>query len=176
MENAELQANVRILATLRETEFPVVSCYLSVEQGGVGCHTYLAERSPLLRRMIPKHHRESFDQSIEHIESYVDRYADATDVRGIVIFARCVEDPFLLNMRFPVPVTNELSLDCVPHICQLMALKTTYDRYVVILMTKKRASILEINLGQVTRQTWSKHSVAPQRIEREWSKERYQRH
>jgi hypothetical protein len=43
-------------------------------------------------------------------------------------------------------------------------------------MNKERASILEVNLGTVTRQTWSEQTVAPDRIEREWSKERYQRH
>jgi len=176
MENEEFQTNVSILATMQETGFPVVSCYLNAEQGRAGCHAYLAERSPLLRRMMPEEHLDSFDQSMDHIWSYVDSHAAAPHVRGIVIFVRSVEDPFVLKMHFPVTVTSALSVDRVPHISQLMALKTTYDRYVVILMTKKRASIMEINLGQVTRQTWSQHPVAPDLVERGWSKARYQRH
>ena len=176
MEHSELQSNVRILATLRETEYPVVSAYLNADQGVTGCLEYLAERVPLLSRTIPAEQRDSFDQSMAYVEDYVRQNAEDPNVRGIVVFGRSVEDPFLLQMHFPVPVPNQLVVDRVPHISQLVTLKNTYDRYVVILMTKERASIMEVNLGAITRQTWSKHSVSPNRIEREWSKERYQRH
>ena len=176
MKNDELQANVRILATLKETEFPVLSCYLNVEQGIASCRSYLAERIPLLRRIIPAEQRESLNRSLEHIENYVNEYAQAADVRGVVVFVRSVEDPFLLRMRFPVTVSHQLAVDRVPHICQLVTLKNTYDRYVVILMTKEKASILEINLGTVTSQSWSEHPVPSNRVGKEWSKERYQRH
>jgi len=176
MKYTELQSNVRILATMRETEYPVVSAYLNAERGVAGCMDYLAERVPLLSRTLATEQRDSFDQSMAHIEAYACKNAHDPDVRGIVVFGRTVEDPFLLQMHFPIPVPSQLTVDRVPHICQLVALKNTYDRYVVILMTKERASIMEVNLGAVTRQTWSRHSVPPDRIEREWSKERYQRH
>ena len=176
MEHTELQSNVRILATLRETEYPVVSAYLNAERGVAGCMDYLAERVPLLRRTLATEQRDSFDQSVAHIEAYVHQNAQDPDVRGIVVFGRTVEDPFLLQMHFPVPVPNQLAVDRVPHICQLVTLKNTYDRYVMILMTKTRASIMKVNMGAVTRQAWSKQRVHPNRIEREWSKERYQRH
>ena len=176
LELAELQRNVQILATLQETEYPVVSSYLNAEQGIAACLEYLAERNLLLRRTIPTEQRKSFNQSMEHIECVVKECGQDPAIRGIVVFVRSVEDPFLLHMRFPMPVANQLAVDRVPHIFQLMALKNTYDRYVVVLMNKKRASILEVNLGAVTRQTWSDHSIPPNRIERQWSKERYQRH
>ncbi|NQV35316.1 MAG: hypothetical protein HQ515_21660 [Phycisphaeraceae bacterium] len=176
MKHTELQSNVRILATLQETEYPVVSAYLNTDRGVSGCLDYLAQRVPLLSRTMAAEQRDSFDQSMAYIEDYVRENAHDPDVRGIVVFGRTVEDPFLLQMRFPVPVPNQLVVDRVPHICQLVTLKNTYDRYVVILMTKERASIMEVNLGAVTRQTWSKHLVSPNRVEREWSKERYQRH
>ena len=57
MEHTELQRNVRILATLKESHFPVVSCYLNAEQGLAACLGYLAERIPLLRRTIPSEQR-----------------------------------------------------------------------------------------------------------------------
>jgi rubrerythrin len=176
MDHAELQKNVRILATLQETELPVVSCYLNVEQGIAPGLGFLGERVPVLRRTLPATQKQSFDQSLEHIERYVNENARDPMTRGIAVFVRSVEDPFLLCMRFSVPVSNQLVVDFVPHIFQLMALKNTYDRYVVVLMNKERASILEVNLGAVTRQTWTEHPVSPDRIEREWSKERYQRH
>lgn len=176
MDYTKLQRNVRILATLCETDFPVVSCYLNAEQGIAACRAFLGERIPLLRRSIPAAQRESFDQSLEHIEHSVREHGLDPAVRGIAVFVRSVEDPFLLDMRFSVPVSNQLAVDRVPHICQLMTLKNTYDRYVVVLMNKERACILEVNLGAVTRQTWSEHPAPPDRIERQWSKERYQRH
>jgi len=176
MKYTELQQNVRILATLGETEFPVISCYLNAEQGIAACRAFLAEKIPLLRRTIPAGQRKSLDESLEHIERYANENAQGPSIRGIVVFVRSVENPFLLCLRFHVPVSNQLTVDRVPHICQLMALKNTYDRYVVVLMNKERASILEVNLGAVTRQTWSEHPVPPDRVERQWSKERYQRH
>ncbi|MCH8217879.1 MAG: hypothetical protein IH892_14055 [Planctomycetes bacterium] len=176
MDYAELQKNVRILATLHETEIPVISCYLNAEQGIDACRAFLSERILLLRRTIPAAQRESFDQSLEDTERYVDENTRDPAVRGIVVFARSTADPFLIGLRFHVPVSNQLTVDGIPHISQLMTLKNTYDRYVVVLMNKKRASILEVNLGAVTRQTWSEHPVPPDRVERQWSRERYQRH
>ncbi len=43
-------------------------------------------------------------------------------------------------------------------------------------MNKEKGGILEVNLGAVARQTWSEHPVPPDRVERQWSKECYQRH
>jgi len=105
MQHAELQNNVRILATLQETEFPVVSCYLNAEQGVAACRSFLAERSPLLRRTIPASQRESFDQSLEHIEHYVNETAQDQNTRGIVVwkilfFCAC-GSPYRYPTSFP---------------------------------------------------------------------------
>jgi len=176
MDRDDLQKNVRILATMKETEMPVVSCYLNTEQGYPSCQAFLAERTILLKRIIPPEQRDSLDHSLERIESYVHENAYARDVRGIAVFVRTVENPFLLGLRFHVPLPNLLLVDSVPNIFHLVELKETYDRYVVVLMTGKRAAILEINLGTVTRQTWSEHPALPERVSREWTKEQYQRH
>ena len=176
MEYTELEKNVRILATLYETELPVVSCYLNAEQGIAACRGFLGERIPLLRRTIPITQRKSFDQSLEQIEGYVSEHVQNPNIQGIAVFIRSVEDPFLLGLQFSVPVSNQLTVDRVPHIFQLMTLKNTYDRYVIVLMTKERASILEVNLGAVTRQIWSEHMAPPDRIGQQWSKDQYQRH
>jgi len=176
MDRDDLQKNVHILATTEETEMPVVSCYLNTEQGYPSCQAFLAERTILLKRIIPPEQRESLDHSLERIESYVHENAYARDVRGIAVFVRTVENPFLLGLRFHVPLPNLLLVDSVPNIFHLVELKETYDRYVVVVMTRKRAAILEINLGAVTRQTWSEYPVLPERVSREWTKEQYQRH
>ena len=93
MQYTELQQNVRILATLCETEFPVISCYLNAEQGITACRAFLAERIPLLRGTIPAAQRKSFEQSLEHIEGYVNENAQDPNIRGIAVFGRSVEDP-----------------------------------------------------------------------------------
>ena len=176
MDRDDLQKNVHILATMEETEMPVVSCYLNAEQGYPSCQAFLAERTILLKRIIPPEQRDSLDHSLERIESYVHESAYAHDVRGIAVFARTVENPFLMGLRFHVPLPNRLLVDRVPNIFHLVELKEIYDRYVVVLMTRKRAAILEINLGAVTRQTWSERPALPERVSREWTKEQYQRH
>lgn len=176
MELHDLQKNVRILATLEETETPVVSCYLNTEQGGLSYKEFLEERTMLLKRIIPPEKQESFDLSLEHIERYIRENIHAHDVRGIAVFVRTVENPFFLGLRFHVPLPNQLIVDRVPNIYQLIELKDIYDRYVVVLMTKERASIQEVHLGSVTKQAWSEYPTLPERISREWTREQYQRH
>ncbi len=119
----ELQQNVRILATLCETEFPVISCYLNTEQGIAACRAFLSERIPLLQLTIPTGQRKSFDQSLEHNERYVSENAQDPNIRGIVVSVRSVEDPFLLCLRFHVPISNQLTVDHVLHVYQLKVLK-----------------------------------------------------
>jgi peptide subunit release factor 1 (eRF1) len=176
MKLYDLQKNVRILATMEETDTPVVSCYLNAEQGCPSCRAFLSERTILLKRIISHEQQESFDRALEHIERFVHENAYSHDVRGIAVFVRTVENPFFLGLRFRVPLPNQLIVDRVPNIYNLIELKDTYDRYVVVLMTRERVSILEVNLGSVTRQTWSEHPALPERIGREWTKEQYQRH
>jgi hypothetical protein len=176
MELYDLQKNVRILATMEETDTPVVSCYLNAEQGCSSCQAFLSERAILLKRIISPEQRDCFDGSLEHIERFVQEHAYAHDVRGIAVFVRTVENPFFLGLRFRVPLADQLIVDRVPNIYNLIELKDTYDRYVVVLMTRERVSIMEVNLGSVTRQTWSEHPTLPDRIGREWTKEQYQRH
>ena len=137
---------------------------------------FWTERVLVLRRTLPTTQKQSFDQSLEHIKRYVNENArDPSYPRDRRVCTQCGGSlPFvyaIFSARVQ-PTRRGFS----PHIFQLMALKNTYDRYVVVIMNKDRASILEVNLGTITRQTWSEHSVSPDRIEREWSKERYQRH
>jgi len=176
MELYDLQKNVRTLATMEETEMPVVSCYLNTEQGYPSCRAFLEERTMLLKRIIPSDQHESFDRSLEHIERYVHENAYVCDARGIAIFVRTVENPFFIGLTFGVPLPNRLIVDRVPNIYHLVEMKNTYDRYVVVLMTREKASILEVNLGSVTRQTWSEYPALPERVGREWTKEQYQHH
>ena len=176
MDRDNLQKNVKILAMMEETEMPVVSCYLNTEQGCPSCQAFLSERTTLLKRIISPEQRESFDRSLEHVERCIHENAYVHDVKGIVVFVRTVENPFFIGLRFCVPLPNRLIVDCVPNIYHLVEMKNTYDRYVVVLMTREKASILEVNLGSVTRQTWSEYPALPERVGREWTKEQYQRH
>jgi hypothetical protein len=161
---------------MEETEMPVVSCYLNTEQGCPSSRAFLEEKAILLKRIVPPEQQESFDRSLEHIERHVQENACVHDVRGIAVFVRTVENPFFTGLRFRVPLPNRLIVDRVPNIYHLVELKNIYDRYVVVLMTREKASILEVNLGSVTRRTWSEYPPLPERVGREWTKEQYQRH
>lgn len=176
MELYDLQKNVRTLATMEETETPVLSCYLNTEQGRSSYQAFLDERTMLLKRIIPPEKQESFDRSLEHIEHYIRENAHAHDIKSIAAFVRTVENPFFIGLTFGVPLPNRLIVDRVPNIYHLVEMKNTYDRYVVVLMTREKASILEVNLGSVTRQTWSEYPALPERVGREWTKEQYQHH
>lgn len=176
MESNDLLRAVRALSTMKESGMPVFSCYLDAEHGCPPCLAFLAERAKLLKRIIPSEQQESLDLSLKKIEHYIHDNASMHDVKGLAVFVRTVENSFFLGLKFYVPLPNRLLVDCVPNIYHLVELKETYDRYVVVLMTNEMASILEVNLGAITKQTWSDHPPQPENVGREWTKEQYQHH
>lgn len=58
----------------------------------------------------------------------------------------------------------------------LVEFKDTYHRYVVMIATEKRARILEVNLGAVTKEIWAERPELRQRVGREWTRDQYQNH
>jgi peptide subunit release factor 1 (eRF1) len=69
-----------------------------------------------------------------------------------------------------------MALDFVPHIYELVALKDTYHRYVVLISAESHARIGEVNVGSVTKELWTERAELRKRAGREWAKEHYQSH
>ena len=64
MDIQTLQKHVLTLATIEETDAPMVSCYLNLEKGLAAARRILDERVRLLRRTIPAPQRDSFEHAL----------------------------------------------------------------------------------------------------------------
>ncbi len=175
MELKELEKLIQTLATLPETETPVISCYLLLENGRLQDTNIFEQRIRDIKGSITGLLQYDIDQATDHVRKYLNGHLKP-NTKGVAIFSRSGNEPFFLGLQFHVPLPNWIAANNVPNIYHLMELKDTYHRYVVMLSGKDHARILEINLGAVTKETRERHSDFRQRIGRECTKDHYQNH
>jgi len=175
MELKNLKNHVRTLATLSETDAPVISCYLFLERGHIKEPNLFEERIRDIKSILTGQARHDFEKAMDFIRKYLAEELKS-EAKGTAIFARARKEPFYLPLQFRVPLPNWIVADRAPNIYHLMELKDTYHRYVVMLSTKESARILEINLGSVTKELWENRPELRRRVGREWTKEHYQNH
>lgn len=176
MELQNLQAHIRTLALLEETESPVISCYLNLEDKRLSEQlTHLQQQQPILRATVLPANQPDFDKAFEQINTFVENNLQP-DTKGAAIFARAGEQPFFLPLQFRVPLPDWLVINSTPNIYHLIELKDTYHRYIVMISTQESARILEVNLGSVTEELWRERPELRKRVGREWTKEHYQNH
>ena len=175
MDLEKLSAHFRNLVALDETDNPVISCYINNEGGRVGYRDAMDARIREIRKALPSDQRLDFEQALGRIEAFL--AADVNpDAKGVALFSRGGESPFFQALQFRLPLPNFMSVDSVPHIYELVLLKNTYHRYVVLISTESHARILEVSVGNVTKELWTERPELRKRIGREWTKEHYQNH
>lgn len=175
MKLALLQQHIRELATLPETDAPVISCYLTLSKGRLKDRNAFDDQVRSLERSSTRASRQDLADAIHRIEAYVAKEL-LPDTKGLAVFSRAGDEPFFLPLQFHVAVPNWLAADSTPNIYHLVELKDTYHRYVVMICSETRARIVEVNLGSVTAQLWAERPELRQRVGREWTKQHYQNH
>ena len=175
MELRQLEEHLRTLATVEETDSPLISCYLELSNGVAGCRNELDARFQVLRKSLPARSAAEFGESADRIEAYLTR-AFSPRTRGLAVFARAGATPFWLPLQFEVPLPNWIAVGTTPNIYHLVELKDNYDRYVILLTTETSARIIGVNLGSVTAQLWSSRPELRRRVGHEWTREHYQDH
>ena len=175
MDVKTLQQHLIALATLNETDAPVVSCYLNLERGPLAYRGALDARVELLRRSLPEPRRSQVAAAMEPIEAWL-RDRPANGGQGLALFSRAGDQPFFLPLAFRVPLPTSVSVDLTPNIYHLVEIKDNYDRYVVLFATEESARILGINLGDITQDIWKNRPDLRRRVGNEWTKEHFQDH
>lgn len=175
MDHEKLNMHIRSIAVLGETNSPVISCYINNESGLPGYRDVIYGRIKEIRKSLSPDQRLDFEEAQARIERYLacDIYPES---KGVAIFCRGGESPFFRALQFRLPLPNLLSVDSVPHLYEVVMLKDTYHRYVVLISTESHARIVEVSVGQVTRDLWEESPELRKRVGREWSKEHYQNH
>lgn len=175
MELKELQEHIRTLVTLEETEAPVVSVYMNLQKDAAELREFTKHRVILLKRTLPQEQLSHFQQAMERIGRYVAEELDRT-AQGAAIFARNGTNPFFLALQFKVSPPNMIAVGSHPNIYHLVELKDTYHRYLVVVMNDKGVRILEVNLGEATKQLWTVQPELREHLGQTWTRPQYQHH
>lgn len=175
MDIQTLQKHVLTLATVEETDAPMVSCYLNLEAGLASARRILDERVRLLRKTLPVGQRGPFEQAQLRIESRLAAGFRAESL-GAAVFSRSGDQEFFLDIEFRVPLPNWIAVSSTPNIYHLVEMKDTYHRYVVVLANERSTRILEVHLGSVTEAVWAKRPEVRERAGRDCGREHYQNH
>ena len=172
---SELQNHIRTLASVEETEAPLISCYFDMRKRPLGYLDQLEARIRLLRKTLSPSLLGDFEQAAARIAICLgEPIAPAT--QGLAVFARGGKQPFYLSLEFEAPLPNWVAVGSTPNIYHLVELKDNYDRYVILLTTETSARIIGVNLGSVTTQLLQSRPDLRRRAGREWTKEHFQNH
>jgi hypothetical protein len=169
-----LRRHIRRLATLEESESPIISCYVDLS-GSADFRAALDSRAHPIRQTLEPTDGRAFEVAFDGIVQFLGTGLLPAS-RGAAAFYRGGSKPLSLALQFGIPVPTWFSLGMTPHIGHLVELKDTYDRYVVVILGEQRSRILEISLGAVTREVWSERPELRQRVGSEWARGRYQNH
>lgn len=170
----ELRDRILILAGIVESPTPFVSCYLNLEQDKDSIQLTIDRRANLLRRILNGSDLDDFEDSIGAIKSYINREL-LPEAKGLAFFARSsFGKEFYMPLQFAVPLPNQLRIYPTPNIYNLIELKDTYERYLVMIATTEWVRIVEVNLGSSTIQAWSENPGLRERVGEEWSEAQYQ--
>ncbi len=175
MDLKKLKKHIKTLATLPETDELVISCYMTLEDCRIKDSNAFEEHLQPIKKVLSGQHWQNMKDALEPIRAYLAEKL-LPDAKGIAIFSRAGEEPFFFPLQFRVPLPYWIAVDSTPNIYHLVELKDTYHRYVVLITTRESARILEVNIGSVTRELWTKRPELRKRIGREWTKMHFQKH
>jgi hypothetical protein len=146
MELRRLEEHVRTLVSVRETDAPLISCYVDLTEGLAIRREEVTVRLQLLRKCVTARAVPEFDEAAAKIQTYLYKER-APRTKGIAAFARGGEDSFWLALEFEVPLPTWVASGSTPNIYHLLELKDNYDRYMILLTTEQTVRILGVNLG-----------------------------
>jgi hypothetical protein len=171
---SDLDAHLHKLIDVEENGQLVFSIYLDLSSS----HSPEVQLRELVRSIMPTLDEAAVDD-IFHAESYIldiigERLRD--EHKGLAVHFRGGKTPELHAIAFHVPVASSIFADPSPNILQLIEMRDSYDRYVVIITTETQARIMEVVVGTVTREAWLNRPELRTRLRGEWSVEHYRNH
>lgn len=171
----DLQSAVRALAGVAESEAPFVSCYANLEGDPRKTRAELSDRVLTVRASLEPDRRVDFEHALTPIMAFLGSRL-ARDSKGAAAFSRAGEKRYFRILPLHVPVPNHLSVDAIPNLFHLIAMKDAYHRYVVLIAHQDRSRIFEVDVGEITREIWTKRPELRDRVARGWAHDHYQRH
>lgn len=171
---AELDSHLRDLIDLEENGHLFYSIYLDL----TSAQTAEEQLRQLVCSILPTLNENEVEQLFQ-AESYIldiigERLRD--EHKGLAVHYRGGENAELRAIAFHLPVKPAIFADRSPNLLDLIEMRDSYDRYVVLISTNNDARIMEIVLGTVTREAWLSRPELRKRLRGEWSVEHYRNH
>ena len=174
MVMADLLTHIRALATLPETDDPVISCYMTLENRRLKHPNLFDQQIRCLSVGVTENARRKLEDALKYVWAFLD-HRISPEVKGAAIFSRAGKNPFCLTLRFHVPVPTWIAVDKAPNIYHLVEMKDTYEHYVVMLATKRLVRIIEMNVGSVMRRLEAEMPQSPIIAGCKYTKDHYQK-
>ena len=174
MDRALLDEHLKSLANVGQSNALVVSCYLGVNGGAVINPGLIPARREEIRSTLLPAELPHVEGALDRIETWL-RDSLETGARGVAAFAREGADAFFIPLQFRVPVRDRITVDRTPSVFDLVELKDTFERYVLVTSTERTTRIHEVNFGRVIKDIWLNAPEQAKRIQRGWAIRRYDR-
>jgi hypothetical protein len=171
-EMNSLHRHLLALATLEESEAPMLSVYLDLRQPLEALRSKFMHWCMAARISTKKESRDLFDAARADLD-LIFRQNWPDSIQSVVAFARAGRSPFLLVMPFSATLDNHFHVGRLPAIFPLVQMKDRFHRFVVAISTEESSRIFEITLGAVSEEMLTTRPDMRQRVGREWTREHY---
>jgi hypothetical protein len=174
MKYQSLEELFKTLATIENSGSPMITCYINNSEEST-FREDLDKRITNLRMVMKAAWKDDFEKALTDIELCIKEKLRSS-CKGLAIYARGGNEPVFETMSFDVPFKTEMTVDTIPHLYQLVLMKDTYHRFVVLISEKTHAKIIEVSLGSITKELWTEKPELRESNGRGWTKQHYQNH
>ncbi|MCU0753266.1 MAG: hypothetical protein MUC40_09655 [Akkermansiaceae bacterium] len=168
----QLRRHIAALATLPESEAPVISAYFDLRRPLEVLRAAFETWSTAARSTLPKDARAMFDAAKADIRAQLKQTWPET-MQGLAVFARGGDHPLLMALPFQAILETHFDVASRPAIFPLVQLKDRFHRFVLVICTEETGRIMELTLGAVTEEILTTRPDPGGRLGRQLSREHF---
>lgn len=173
MNQLILKKHLIALATLPETDSPVVSAYFDLTLSLVENRRQFLAWATVARSSFRGRQARDFDDAVEEVLAFLESGRAA---KSGAVFCRWGDHPLALPLTMNAPVEPQFHARMVPVIFPLVEMRDRFNRFVLVAMSSESARIYEISLGDASETLLTERPELRERLGREWTREHYQNH
>lgn len=167
-----LRRHITALATLPESEAPVISAYFDLRSPVEVLRSAFETWSTAARSTLPNASRPMFDTAKSDIRALL-KQSWPESIQGLAVFARGGDHPLLMALPFEANLETHFDASSRPAIFPLVQLKDRFHRFVLVICTEETGRIMEMTLGSVTEEILTTRPDPGGRLGRQLSREHF---
>jgi len=151
---------VEELLSFKANPFLVSSLYLNVNEKRFSKKEYVIRLKDLIKQRrqdiknadLNSEIKTSLEEDFKKIQNHVEQEFSGKGVRGVVVFSASKKNLWQVY-HLPLPVKTRLVVNGEPYVRPLTALLDEYKRYCTVVVSRDKARIFEVYLGEITEHT-----------------------